>query len=84
MWSYLSTRFRRLVEEQVQAFKEGAKIEPRGSNQGQRRGAGRGKGKGRGRARGQRMGVGKRRGGGGGGMGGRGAPDGIEKVKKSG
>jgi len=48
LWSYLSTRLRRLVAEQVKAFKEGAKIEPREAKQGQSRGVGRGKGKGRG------------------------------------
>lgn len=73
LWSYLSTRLHRLVAEQVKAFKEGAKIEPREANQGRSKDVGRGKGKGRGRPRGQRMGRGKRRGGGRGGMGGRGA-----------
>lgn len=46
LWSYLSERLRRLVAEQVQAFKEGAQIEPRESNQGRSKGVGRGKGKG--------------------------------------
>lgn len=73
LWSYLSTRLRHLVTEQVQAFKEGVHTGPQGANRRQGRGVGRGKGKGRGRARGQRMGVGKRRGGGRRGMGGRGA-----------
>jgi len=67
LWSYLSTRLRRLVAEQIQAFKEGAQTGPQGGGTGQ----GRGKGKGRGRARGQRMGAGKQRGGGRRGSGGR-------------
>jgi len=67
LWSYLSTRLRRLVAEQIQAFKEGAQIGPQGGGTGQ----GRGKVKGRGRARGRRMGAGKQRGGGRRGSGGR-------------
>jgi curved DNA-binding protein CbpA len=52
LWSYLSTRLRRLVAEQVQAFKQEAQIDPQGAkHQGQRRG------------RGRRKGGGKRRGG---------------------
>ena len=73
LWSYLSTRLRRVVAEQVQAFKEGAYTDPQGAKRSQSRGGGRGKGKGSGRPGGQRMGRGKRRGGGRGGMGGRGA-----------
>jgi curved DNA-binding protein CbpA len=54
LWSYLSTRLRRLVEEQVQAFKQGAQIDPRGAKrQGQRRGKGRRKGRGSGPGRGR-------------------------------
>jgi len=69
LWSYLSTRLRRLVAEQVQAFKEGAQIGPRGGGLGQ----GRGKGKGRGGSQGRRQfrGGGRRSGGTRGGMGGR-------------
>ena len=72
LWSYLSTRLRRVVAEQVQAFKEGAYTDPQGAKRSQSRGGGRGKGKGSGRPGGQRMGKGRRRGGGRGGMGGRG------------
>jgi curved DNA-binding protein CbpA len=54
LWSYLSTGLRRLVEEQVQAFKQGAQIDPRGAKrQGQRRGKGRRKGRGSGPGRGR-------------------------------
>jgi len=67
LWSYLSTRLRRIVAEQVQAFKEGAQPEPPGTNQGTRRGMGKGRktggGLGRGRGRGQGMGSGRRGGG---------------------
>jgi curved DNA-binding protein CbpA len=69
IWSYLSTRLRRLVGEQVQAFREGAYTDQQGASRSQGRGGGRGKGKGGARPRGQRMGRGKRRGGGRGGMG---------------
>jgi len=73
MWSYLSTRLRRLVVEQVQAFKEGAYTDQQGANRSQGSSVGRGKGKGRGRSRRQRMGRGKGRAGGRGRMGGRSA-----------
>jgi curved DNA-binding protein CbpA len=64
LWSYLSTRLRRLVEEQVQAFKQGAQIDPQGAKrQGQRRGGGRRKGRGSGPGRSRFTGGGKRRGG---------------------
>ena len=46
LWSYLSTRLRRVVADQIKAFKEGAKIEPRKANQGRNKDVGRGKGKG--------------------------------------
>jgi curved DNA-binding protein CbpA len=49
LWSYLSTRLRRLVAEQVQAFKEGAQIGPRGGGMGQGRGKGKSRGGGQGR-----------------------------------
>ena len=79
LWSYLSTRLRRIVAEQVQAYKEGAQPEPRGTNQGTRRGMGKGRkkagGESKGRGRGQGMGRGSGRGGRGGGSGGgRGQP----------
>jgi len=69
LWSYLSTRLRRLVAEQIQAFKEGAQIGPQGGGTGQ----GRGKVKGRGGGQGRRQfrGGGRRSGGTRGGMGGR-------------
>jgi len=68
LWSYLSTRLRRLVTEQVQAFKDGAQAGPQGGM-----GQGRGKGKGRGGGQGRRKfrGGGRRSGGTRGGMGGR-------------
>jgi curved DNA-binding protein CbpA len=71
LWSYLSTRLRRLVAEQVQAFKEGSQIAPRAGGMGQ----GRGKGKGRGGGQGRRQfrGGGRRSRGTRGGMGGRGS-----------
>jgi len=69
LWSYLSTRLRRLVAEQVQAFREGAQIGPRGGGMGQGRGKGKGRGSGQGRR--QFRGGGKRSGGTRGGMGGR-------------
>ena len=67
LWSYLSKKLRRIVAEQVQAFKEGAEPEPQGTNrtQGRGRGSGRGKGGGVGRGRGGGQGVRRRRGGGG-------------------
>jgi curved DNA-binding protein CbpA len=74
LWSYLSTKLRRIVAEQVQAFKEGAQGEPWEINQRQGRGRGKGSGKGggvgRGRGRGQGMGRGSGRGGRGMGSGG--------------
>ena len=74
LWSYLSTKLRRIVAEQVQAFKEGAQAEPSEINQNRGRGMGRGKGSGRGtgrglgggRSRGKGQGMGRGRGGGGG------------------
>jgi len=79
LWSYLSTKLRRIVAEQVQSFKEGAQGEPQGTNQGTRRGMGKGRkkggGVGRGRGRGRGMGRGSGKGGRGGGSGGgRGQP----------
>ncbi|MBW1676206.1 MAG: J domain-containing protein [Deltaproteobacteria bacterium] len=62
LWSYLSTKLRQLIAEQVQAFKEGSQGEPWEINQRQGRGKGKGGGVGSGRGRGQGMG----RGGGGG------------------
>jgi len=69
LWSYLSTRLRRLVAEQVQAFKEGAQVGPRGGGTGEGRGMGKGRGGGQGRR--QFRGGGRRSGGTRGGMGGR-------------
>ena len=79
LWSYLSTRLRRIVAEQVQAYKEGAQTEPQGTNQGTRRGMGKGRkkagGERKGRGKGQGMGKGSGKGGRGGGSGGgRGQP----------
>jgi hypothetical protein len=48
MWSYLSTKLRGILSEQVQAFREGAQLDARGTNQGRSRGSGKGKGRGRG------------------------------------
>lgn len=74
LWSYLSTKLRRIVAEQVQAFKEGAQVEPPEINQRQGRGGSKGRGKGggvgRGRGRSQGMGRGSGRGGRGRGSGG--------------
>ncbi|TET82078.1 MAG: hypothetical protein E3J46_14350, partial [Desulfobacteraceae bacterium] len=69
LWSYLSTRLRRIVAEQVQAYKEGAQPEPQGTNQGTRRGMGKGRKKGGGVGRGRGSGRGGRGGGSGGGRG---------------
>ena len=75
LWSYLSTRLRRIVAEQIQAFKEGAQVEPRETDQRQGQGRGKGKGKGGGVGRGQGMGRGSGKGGRGRGRGGgRGQP----------
>jgi DnaJ-class molecular chaperone len=49
LWSYLSAGIRRLVTEQVQAFKEGAQIGPRSGGMGQGRRTGRGRGGGQGK-----------------------------------
>ncbi|MBW1690650.1 MAG: J domain-containing protein [Deltaproteobacteria bacterium] len=73
MWSYLSTRLRRLVGEQVQAFKEGAYTDQQGANRGQGSCVEVGRGEDRGRPRRQRMGRGKGRAGGRGRKGGRSA-----------
>ena len=61
LWSYLSTRLRRVIAEQVRAFKEGAQPEQQGSTRRQARpmGKGRGKGAGRGRSPGAGRGGGK-------------------------
>ena len=75
LWSYLSTRLRRIVAEQIQAFKEGAQVEPRETDQRQGQGRGKGKGKGGGAGRGQGTGRGSGKGGRGRGRGGgRGQP----------
>jgi uncharacterized membrane protein YgcG len=71
LWSYLSTKLRRLVTEQVQAFKEGAQISPQGGGMGKERGKGKGRSGGQGRR--QFRGGGRRSGGTRGGMGGRGS-----------
>jgi len=75
LWSYLSTRLRGVIAEQVRAFKEGAKPEqqgptrrkarPTGKGQGKGSGIGRGRGAGAGRGggKGRASGRGKRRGG---------------------
>jgi len=66
LWFFLSTRLRRLVGEQVQAFKEGAYTDQQGANRGQGSGVDRGRGEGMGRRTpGQRPGRGRRRAGGG-------------------
>jgi curved DNA-binding protein CbpA len=69
LWSYLSTKLRQLIAEQVQAFKEGSQVQPREINQRQGRGRGKGGGVGRVRGRGQGMGRGGRGRGSGGGRG---------------
>ncbi len=46
LWSYLSTRLRRLLAEQVKAFKEGASTDIQGPNPGRNGGVHKGKGKG--------------------------------------
>jgi curved DNA-binding protein CbpA len=46
LWAYLSARLRRLLAEQVKAFKEGASTDIQGPNPGQDRGVLKGKGKG--------------------------------------
>jgi len=75
LWSYLSTKFRRIVAEQIQAFKEGAQVEPREPDQRQGQERGKGKGKGGGVGRGQGVGRGSGKGGRGRGRGGgRGQP----------
>jgi curved DNA-binding protein CbpA len=58
LWSYLSTRLRRVIAEQVRAFKEGAQPEQQGPTRRQARPTGRGqrKGSGSGRGRGPRAG----------------------------
>jgi curved DNA-binding protein CbpA len=71
LWSYLSTRLRRLLTEQVQAFKEGAQTNPQGGGISQKQGKRKGRGGGQGRR--QFRGGGRRSGGTRGGMGGRGS-----------
>jgi DnaJ-class molecular chaperone len=73
LWSYLSARLRRAVADQVQAFKQGARIDPGEPGAGQGRGGGRGKGRGRRQGRRRSRGGGRRSSGSRGGMGGRGA-----------
>jgi hypothetical protein len=60
LWSYLSTRLRRVIAEQVRAFKEGGQPEQQGPTRRQDRAMGRGKGRGpgTGRGRGPRAGRG--------------------------
>jgi curved DNA-binding protein CbpA len=60
LWSYLSTRLRRVIAEQVRAFKEGAQPEQQGPIRRQNRPMGRGQGRGSGtrRGRGPRAGMG--------------------------
>jgi curved DNA-binding protein CbpA len=48
MWSYLSTKLRGILSEQVQAFREGAQLNARGTDQARAQGIGKGKGRGRG------------------------------------
>ena len=68
LWSYLSTRFHRIVAEQVRGFKEGAQPDQQGPSQPQARPMGRGRGKGAGTGRGRGAGGGRKgRGQGGGG-----------------
>lgn len=76
LWSYLSTRLRRVIAEQVQAFKEGAQPEqqdptrrqgqPMGRRQGKGSGTGRGRGAGGGRSGGKGRASGRGQGPGGG------------------
>jgi hypothetical protein len=60
LWSYFSTRLRRVIAEQVRAFKEGAQPEQQGPIRRQNRPMGRGQGRGTGvgRGRGPRAGRG--------------------------
>ncbi|UCE35381.1 MAG: J domain-containing protein [Deltaproteobacteria bacterium] len=53
LWSYLSTRLRRVIAEQVQAFKEGAQPDQQGPTRRQARPTGRGQGKGAGTGQGR-------------------------------
>jgi curved DNA-binding protein CbpA len=74
LWSYLSTRLRRVIAEQVRAFKEGAQPEQQGPTRrrdrpmgrGQGRGTGSGRGRGAGRGGGKGTASGRRKGPGGG------------------
>jgi len=59
LWSYLSTRLRRVIAEQVRAFKEGAQPEQQGPTRRQGRPMGRGQGKGTGTGRGRGAGGGR-------------------------
>ena len=60
LWSYLSTRLRRVIAEEVRAFKEGAQPQQQGPTRRQNRPMGRGQGRGTGAGR--RAGPGARRG----------------------
>ena len=59
LWSYLSTRLRRVIAEQVRAFKEGAQAEQQGPTRRQAQPTGRGRGKGTGTGRGRGPGAGR-------------------------
>jgi len=56
LWSYLSTRLRRVIAEQVRAFKEGAQPEQQGPIRRQDRAMGKGQGRGAGTGRSPRAG----------------------------
>jgi curved DNA-binding protein CbpA len=58
LWSYLSTRLRRVIAEQVRAFKEGAQPQQQGPIRRQDRPMGRGQGRGTGTRRGRGAGRG--------------------------
>ncbi len=66
MWSYLSTKLRGIIAEQVQAFKEEAQLQKPVTNQGRAQGIGRGRGRARGlgakKGGGKRRDMGRRRG----------------------
>ena len=59
LWSYLSTRLRGVIAEQVRAFKEGAQPEQKGPTRRRARPTGRGQGKGSGTERGRGAGAGR-------------------------
>jgi len=82
LWSYLSTRLRGVIAEQVRGFKEGAQPQQQGSTRGQDRPMGRPQGRGTSTGRGRGPGAG--RGGGKGRASGRGKGPGGGRGKRKG